>query len=310
MKNTATAAEGSDGIPPAWEAALARFDGDLRRRAIAPRTLRAYATDVRHFAAWAGARHLDPPSVDAKALRRYVASLSEAGAAPSTVARKLAAVKGLLRSLVEHGDIPASPADLVGAPKRPQRLPTTLRPGEVAGLLDRIGASSPLELRDRALFEVAYGAGLRAEELVRLDVSDVRHDAEELRVHGKGSKTRIVPVGEHALRAVERYLARGRPALEQGRSEPALFLSRSGRRLSTSDIRRRLRVWARRAGIAVLASPHSLRHSYATHLLDGGADLRAIQELLGHASLSTTQVYTRVESARLRSAYSKSHPRA
>jgi integrase/recombinase XerC/integrase/recombinase XerD len=143
----------------------------------------------------------------------------------------------------------------------------------------------------------------------------VRFDAEELRVEGKGGKTRIVPVGEPALRAVARYLERGRLVLAAGadaarRPEPALFLSKSGRRLSTSDVRRRLRVWARQAAVVGGVSPHALRHSFATHLLDGGADLRAIQELLGHASISTTQIYTRVESARLKSAYAKSHPRA
>jgi integrase/recombinase XerC/integrase/recombinase XerD len=187
-----------------------------------------------------------------------------------------------------------------------------LRPDEVAALLDRIPASTPLELRDRALFEVAYASGLRAEELVALDVRAVSFDGEELRVEGKGSKTRIVPVGEPALRAVARYLERARPVLAaaRGRADDALFLSKSGRRLSTSDVRRRLRVWARQAAVVGGVSPHALRHSFATHLLDGGADLRAIQELLGHASISTTQIYTRVESARLKSAYAKSHPRA
>jgi integrase/recombinase XerC/integrase/recombinase XerD len=180
----------------------------------------------------------------------------------------------------------------------------------MAALLDRIPASTPLELRDRALFEVAYSSGLRAEELVTLDVEAVDFDAEELRVEGKGSKTRIVPAGEPALKAVARYLERARPALATGDGEPALFLSKSGRRLSTSDVRRRLRAWTRRAEVQGGVSPHTLRHSFATHLLEGGADLRAIQELLGHASISTTQIYTRVESARLKSAYAKSHPRA
>src|SRR5919107_1732298 len=148
-------------------------------------------------------------------------------------------------------------------------------------------ASTPLELRDRALFEIAYGSGLRAEELVTLDAESVDFDAEELRVEGKGQKTRIVPAGEPSLRALARYLERGRPALATGDGEPALFLSKSGRRLSTSDVRRRLRVWARHAQVQGGVSPHTLRHSFATHLLEGGADLRAIQELLGHASLST-----------------------
>jgi site-specific recombinase XerD len=188
-----------------------------------------------------------------------------------------------------------------------------LKAAEVAALLDRIPQTSPLELRDRALFELAYACGLRAEELVTLDVSSIDFDAETVRVEGKGDKTRLVPAGEHALAAVERYLARARPALSADDGQ-ALFLSKSGRRLGTSDIRRRLRTWARLAARSAPAlgdaHPHALRHSFATHLLEGGADLRAIQELLGHASISTTQVYTRVESARLRQAYISSHPRA
>jgi integrase/recombinase XerC/integrase/recombinase XerD len=177
-------------------------------------------------------------------------------------------------------------------------------------MLDRIPASTPLELRDRAMFELAYACGLRAEEIVQLDVTSIDHDSEEVRVEGKGSKTRIVPAGEPALRAVARYVERARTALSDGRGEQALFLSKSGRRLSTSDVRRRLQAWARQAAIQGGISPHALRHSFATHLLDGGADLRSIQELLGHSSVSTTQIYTRVESARLKTAYTRAHPRA
>jgi integrase/recombinase XerC/integrase/recombinase XerD len=180
-------------------------------------------------------------------------------------------------------------------------------------LLDRIPATDPLSVRDRALFELAYAAGLRAEELVTLDVGDVDFDAETVRVEGKGEKTRLVPVGEYAARAIDRWLSTGRPALAS-QAAGALFVSKTGRRLSTSDVRRRLRVWSRQAArhapALSQAHPHALRHSFATHLLEGGADLRAIQELLGHASISTTQVYTRVESERLRYAYRASHPRA
>ena len=196
------------------------------------------------------------------------------------------------------------------APRKAQKLPQVLKPAEVAALLDRIPADTALALRDRALFELAYASGLRAEELVTLDVESVDFDGELVRVEGKGSKTRFVPAGEHALRSIAAYLERGRPALQGADPDPALFLSKSGRRLSTSDIRRRLRVWARHASAQTGVHPHALRHSFATHLLEGGADLRAIQEMLGHASISTTQVYTRVESARLRAAYAKSHPRA
>ena len=298
---------------PAWTAALDAFDQDLRRRAVAAKTLRAYAIDATQFAEWATARGLEPASVGVRELRRFLAELSEAGQAPATVARKLAALRALLRVQIELGLRRENPAELLSSPKRPRRLPRVLKPDEVEALLDRIPATTPLELRDRALFELAYASGLRAEELVTLDLDSVDFDSETVRVEGKGGKTRIVPVGEPALRALERYLAAGRPTLETP-AERALLLSKSGHRLSTSDVRRRLRIWARRsaqrAPALVDAHPHALRHSFATHLLEGGADLRAIQELLGHATISTTQVYTRVESRRLRSAYARAHPRA
>jgi integrase/recombinase XerC/integrase/recombinase XerD len=266
--------------------------------------------DLGQFALWCTAQGLEPAEVSPRVLRRYAAVLSDSRAVATTVARKLASLRAFYRALREHGAVAQNPADLIPAPKRPRSLPRVLRPDEMAAVLDRIPASTPLELRDRALFELAYASGLRAEEIVTLEVASVDFDGEALRVEGKGGKTRIVPAGEPALRAVARYLERARPALDQRDGEAALFLSRSGRRLSTSDVRRRLRVWARHAEVQGGVSPHTLRHSFATHLLEGGADLRAIQELLGHASISTTQIYTRVESARLKSAYAKSHPRA
>jgi integrase/recombinase XerC/integrase/recombinase XerD len=295
----------------AWKEALSALDADLHRRALADRTRRAYAIDAGQFAHWASARELEPAVVGTRELRRYAAALSERGQAPASVARKLAALRALFRVEVELGVRSDNPAELIGAPKRPQRLPRVLKPDEIAALLDGIPASTPLELRDRAMFELAYASGLRAEELVSLEVSSVDFDSELVRVEGKGGRTRLVPAGEHALRAIDVYLSRARPALaDDGQS--ALFLSKSGHRLNTSDVRRRLAVWARQAGVPPLARvhPHALRHSFATHLLEGGADLRAIQELLGHANISTTQVYTRVESARLRSAYTRAHPRA
>jgi len=177
-------------------------------------------------------------------------------------------------------------------------------------LLERIPAGTPLELRDRAMLELAYSCGLRCEEIVNLDEESVDFEAEQVRVVGKGLKERILPIGEPAQRALERYLQKGRRALATEPREKALFLSKSGRRLSNSDITRRLGLWTREAALAGGVSPHSLRHSFATHLLEGGADLRTIQELLGHASISTTQVYTRVDAARLRDTYAASHPRA
>jgi len=293
-----------------WRAALRTFDADLQRRGAADRTRRAYGTDAAELAAWATANGLNPDQVDYKVLRRWAARLSQRGAAPRTMARKLASIRSLFRSLLEHGEVSSNPADLLPAPRLPQTLPKTLKPDDVARLLEKIPASTPLEQRDRALFELAYSSGLRAEELVDLDVNSINFDQEQVRVEGKGAKTRFVPTGEPALRSIATYLERARPALSGADAEPALFLSKSGKRLSTSDVRRRLRVWARHAATQTGVHPHALRHSFATHLLEGGADLRAIQEMLGHASISTTQVYTRVESARLRAAYAKSHPRA
>lgn len=312
MKKTAIAPEPSAERPQddGWRRALALLEQDLRRRGAAEKTRHAYAVDAGQFARWAAVQRLAPNTITPKLLRRWAASLTEAGQAPSTVARKLASLRALFRTLVEHGLLEQNPADLLSAPRREQRLPRVLKASEVAALLDRIPADTALEVRDRALFELAYASGLRAEELVNLDVDAIDFDGERVRVEGKGGKTRVVPTGEPALRAIERYLSRGRPALSTADTDQALFLSKSGRRLSTSDVRRRLRVWARQAAGVAGASPHALRHSFATHLLDGGADLRSIQELLGHASISTTQVYTRVESARLRSAYARSHPRA
>jgi len=286
---------------------------DLSRVAAAEGTCRAYHADGLQFARWADAHGLAPAAVGPRELRRYVAHLSQEGSTPATTARKLAALRALFRGLRERGHIEQSPADLIATPRRESYLPRVLRASEAADLLDSIPAGSPLAVRDRALFELAYGCGLRAEELVSLRIADVDHDAEQLRVEGKGRKTRFVPVGEPALRALRTYMERARPELSAQADEAdaqTLFLSKSGRRLHTSDVRRRLRAWSTRAGIAADASPHALRHSFATHLLDGGADLRAIQELLVHSSISTTQVYTRVESVRLRRAYAQAHPRA
>jgi integrase/recombinase XerC/integrase/recombinase XerD len=243
-------------------------------------------------------------------VRRFAASLSADGAAPATVARKLAAVRGLFDFLVRTERMGQNPADLVSSPKRGEKLPRVLSVEQVRGLLERIPGRTPLELRDRAMLELAYSCGLRCEEIVNLDLGAFDFESEQLRVFGKGSKERLLPVGEPAQRALRRYLERGRHALANEPREKALFLSKSGRRLSNSDVTRRLGLWVREAALVAGVSPHSLRHSFATHLLEGGADLRTIQELLGHASISTTQVYTRVDAARLRDAYAATHPRA
>jgi integrase/recombinase XerC/integrase/recombinase XerD len=293
-----------------WDDALRDFDADLRARACAERTRRAYGIDLGQFAEWARGRGLEPDGIGHRDVRRFGAGLSAEGAAPATVARKLAAVRGLYGFLMRTERIRQNPADLVSSPKRAGKLPKVLTREQAAQLLDRIPAREPIEVRDRALLELTYGCGLRCEEVVNLDLGGIDFDSEQLRVLGKGGKERILPIGEPAQRALERYLSRARPALGPDPGEPALFVSKNGRRLSTSDVRRRLRRWVREAAVAAGISPHSLRHSFATHLLEGGADLRSIQELLGHVSISTTQVYTRVDSARLRSQYAGAHPRA
>lgn len=293
-----------------WTDALAEYDRDLRARASAERTRRAYAVDLGGFVEWAEAQGLAPDGVRHRDVRRYAAGLSSAGAAPATVARKLAAIRGLYGFLVRTERAGQNPAELVSSPKREERLPKVLTTEQVRSLLERIPAHTPLELRDRAMLELAYSCGLRCEEIVNLDEGALDFETEQLRVLGKGSKERLLPVGEPAQRALRRYTERGRRALATDPRERALFLSKSGRRLSNSDVTRRLGLWTREAALAAGVSPHSLRHSFATHLLEGGADLRTIQELLGHASISTTQVYTRVDAARLRDTYAASHPRA
>ena len=291
-----------------WGEALTAYDRDLRARNAAERTRRAYAVDLGQFVEWAEDR--SPADIRHRDVRRFAAGLSSEGAAPATVARKLAAVRGLFDFLVRTERLGQNPADLVSSPKREEKLPRVLTAEQVRELLERIPAHTPLELRDRAMLELAYSCGLRCEEIVNLDVGALDFETEQLRVLGKGSKERLLPVGEPAQRALRSYAERGRHALAGDPREQALFLSKSGRRLSNSDVTRRLGLWVREAALAGGISPHSLRHSFATHLLEGGADLRTIQELLGHASISTTQVYTRVDAARLRDAYAATHPRA
>lgn len=310
---------GSSGAPtptdeleasPAWERALEAYARELSTGGAAAATLRAYGRDLLELAAWATARGREPGRLVYRDLRAYAATLSERRLARSTIARKLAAARGFHAHLVATGVAADNPADLLSTPKQASHLPRVLGRDEVAALLDRIPARTPLERRDRALFELAYSCGLRAEEIVSLELGDVDFDSETVRTTGKGRKTRVVPIGEPAQRALRRYLEAARHALGPGPEERALFVSRRGRRLSASDVRRRLEKWVREAAVAGRISPHTLRHSFATHLLEGGADLRSIQELLGHASVSTTQIYTRVEPSRLRREYSKSHPRA
>jgi len=303
----------SDSAPrlePEWIRVLGLYERDLVAVASAPKTVTAYRRDLIQMAIWAGRLGLAPEEVGHRDLRRYAASLSSQDLAPSTIARKLAAIRGLYAFLLRTGRVRHNPADLVSAPKAESKLPTVLTAEQMATLLDRVPARTPLEIRDRAMLELAYSCGLRSEEVISIEVDSIDFDSEQIDVVGKGSRHRRLPMGEPAQRAVEVYLTKARPSLVEDRAEKALFLSRNGRRLSPSDVSRRLSIWVREAATAGGISPHALRHSFATHLLEGGADLRTIQELLGHSSISTTQVYTHLDAARLRDAYAGSHPRA
>jgi site-specific recombinase XerD len=297
-------------LSESWRQVIDAFLRELGTRGSSGQTLRAYGRDLLELGAWATARRREPGTIAYRDLRGYAAALSDRRLARATVARKLASARSFHSYLVATGAAAANPADLVPSPKRDQRLPRVLGRDEIVGLLERIPARTPLEVRDRALFELAYSCGLRADEIVSLDLGDVDFESETVRVTGKGAKTRVLPIGEPAQRALRAYLERARHQLDPRTEEGALFVSRRGRRLSPSDVRRRLDKWVREAAVAGRISPHTLRHSFATHLLEGGADLRSIQELLGHSSVSTTQIYTRVEPSRLRKEYAKSHPRA
>ena len=280
----------------------------MRARGASPATLRAYAADLRQLGRWLSAADIAPEAADTRTLRRYAAHLGTLRYAPATAARKLSAVRGLYAWMHDRGAIDRSPATLVPGPKRTRTLPATLSTGEIERLLDARAGTSPRDLRDRALLELLYGCGLRAAEACDLDVGDVRLDAEHVRVTGKGGKQRVVPLGGAATAALQRYLARGRPRMAAGPSG-RLFVSVRGRPLHPSDVRRSLLRALERAGVAE-RSPHALRHTFATHLLEGGADLRSIQDLLGHASVGTTQVYTHVSVRHLRRAHASAHPRA
>lgn len=303
--------DGADPLTPAWRRAIESYEGELVSRHVSPHTLRAYRHDLEELARWAASADIgDPAALDYRRLRGFAAMLAQRGLEHATISRKLAAVRGLYDHMSRRGDVPANPADLLPSPRSTSRLPRVLDRDDMRRLLDSVPTATPLDARDRAMLELAYSCGLRCSELVGLDRDAIDFESETVRIRGKGNKERVVPLGEPAQRALRGYLERARPALLEDRSERALLLSKRGRRLSPSDVTRRLRKRVQMAAIGGRVSPHALRHSFATHMLEGGADLRAIQELLGHESLSTTQIYTRVEPSRLRAAYASAHPRA
>ena len=317
--------------------ALERYLASLAARDASPHTRRAYATALGAYLAWLQAAGLDWRTPERAALRRYLAELTE-GHARTTVAQRLAAIRSLYRWARRTGLVATDPWAALATPRRPRRLPAVLTTEEVERLLDAVGedagaavelgpgspprsssAGAPLRralaLRDVALVETAYAAGLRISELAgaRLGALDLARG--EIRVVGKGRKERIGLLGRPARSALGAYLVDGRPVLlaragEGSRPTDALFINHRGAPLGARGIRYRLHRAALRAGLPDDASPHTLRHSFATHLLDGGADLRVVQELLGHADLATTQIYTHVAPGRLRSVYRRAHPRA
>jgi site-specific recombinase XerD len=277
-----------------FDAATDRF---LSAAGISDATRRAYGADLREFGRWFGP---DSPveDIDVRVLADWVSELGRARArgrlAPATISRKLVVVRWLFRYTLGRESVP----DASLAPKRPRRLPDAPKQNEVDGLVDGFDPGTALGLRNRALVELVYSAGLRSAEAVGLDLGDVDFEQELVHVReGKGAKDRVVPLGEEAAHLVSLYLHRARPRLVRG-TERALFLSARGRRLDTSTLRR------------LVPHPHRLRHAFATHLLEGGADLRTIQELLGHSSLSTTQMYSHVDAKRLRRVYDHAHPRS
>jgi integrase/recombinase XerC/integrase/recombinase XerD len=279
------------------QAAIERF---LASPALSDATRRAYRADVEEFASWLRRIRVRLDDVDARALAQYAAELGadRPGRTPrklsqTTIARKLAAVRSFLRSALGPARVP----DIAITGRRRRRLPHAPRPEETDEVLARFAGDGALALRNRALFELAYSAGLRAQEVVDLSLADVDFEQELVVIRGKGGKERAVPLGEEAAYRLRRYLEDGRPELVRG-AENHLFVSARGRPLDTSTLRRLLR------------NPHRLRHAFATHLLEGGADLRTIQELLGHSSLSTTQIYSHVDGKRLRRVYDRAHPRA
>jgi integrase/recombinase XerC len=279
-------------------------------RNASPHTVRSYDDDLTLFCTYlaeAEGADADPSQADARRLRHYSAWLHGRGYAPTTIARRLASLRSFYRYQRRQGGTTSDPAAALRNPKQPKRLPRLLRVEEVIRVLDAIPVDEALGIRDRAMFETLYGGGLRVSELVGLNLPDLDLDQELVRVAGKGKRERLCPVGRMAAHWLERWRSVRTP---KRAGEPALFLNRFGTRLTTRSVGRLLETYLAVLGPSTGASPHTLRHSFATHLLDRGADLRSVQEMLGHRNLTTTQIYTHVTQERLRSVYDHAHPRA
>jgi len=273
-------------------------------------TVRNYKADLLDFFYFLKKKKADSLEIDRKVLRDYLTSLTKQGIVKASIARKLSAIRSFYRYLVREKIISASPIEMVSSPKLDKRLPSFLTLEEVERLLNAPDLSTPQGQRDRALLELLYASGLRVSELVNLNLNQIDLDTNEIRVWGKGSKERMVLMGEPAAEALRNYLKQGRPKLLAEKRINALFLNRYGQRLPERRVQKMLEDYAKKAGIGKRVHPHILRHTFATHLLDGGADLRVVQELLGHARLSSTQIYTHVTKGQARKVYLSAHPLA
>ncbi|MEX0868616.1 MAG: tyrosine recombinase [Nitriliruptoraceae bacterium] len=297
-------------LTAAWDDALDRFVAHLRALDRSPHTVMAYLRDIQHAAV--GLHDLgiaDPTAATAAHVRRYLGTLVEAGYARSTIARRVSAVRSFFAFLVDSGVISQSPAALVTTPKQERRLPRVLRPDEVDRLLIAPDDATPVGMRDRALIELLYASGARVSEAVALDLVAVDLSQGLVRLFGKGRKERLVPIGEPAVDAITAYVRTARPQLVGRRTSNAVFLNTSGDRLGVRDARSAVASAARVAGLSSV-TPHTLRHSAATHMLEAGADIRVVQEFLGHVSLATTQRYTHLSRGWLREVHASAHPRA
>jgi integrase/recombinase XerD len=290
---------------------LEGFIDHLRfERGLSERTLEAYLHDVRRMAAFVAARgRAGPAEVGSRDLRDLILSLKDLGLAASSISRNVSALRTYYAFLLGENAVVADPSERVEIPRGWRTLPQVLTVLEVERLLDSIDLAHPLAWRDRALLEFAYASGVRVSELVGLRLRDLALEEEVATVYGKGSKERIVPVGRRAVGALSLYLRETRPRLERGRGEGCVFLNARGGPLSRMGVWKILRGHAEAAGIEKTVSPHTLRHSFATHLLEGGADLVAVQEMLGHADITTTQVYTHVDRRYLAEVHRAHHPR-
>jgi len=289
-----------------------RFDDFLAlEQGASVQTSKAYKLDIARFVTYASVKGAASPSeVGARALREYVYHLKDLGLAPASIRRNVSSVRSYFKFLLGEGHVVRDPSERLETPKRWRTLPEVLGVEEVEKLLAAPSLDEPLAFRDRAMLEVAYGAGLRVSEWISLSVRDVMLKDHLVRVFGKGAKERLVPIGRKAIGAIAIYLRELRPSLEKGEGKGILFLNARGQPLSRMGAWKILRKYVDQAGITKPVSPHTLRHSFATHLLEGGADLRAVQEMLGHVDISTTQIYTHIDREYLRSVHKQFHPRA